>query len=80
MSSHEKEDQRLLCKIKVIHAEKRQRYGSPRIHAELKSQGEHCGQKRVARLMQANGIEASITASLNLQPLHNICLRLRQIC
>lgn len=52
------EDQRLLEKIKLIHVSKKGRYGSPRIHAELKAQGEHCSRKRVARLMNQNGIEA----------------------
>jgi putative transposase len=33
-------------------------YGSPRIHAELKEQGVHCGRKRVARLMRECGINA----------------------
>jgi len=33
-------------------------YGSPRIHAELKEQGVHCGRKRVARLMRERGINA----------------------
>lgn len=58
MSSHAKTDEHLLDKIRCIHAEKRSRYGSPRIHAELKEQGEHCGRKRVARLMRENSIEA----------------------
>ena len=58
MSSRAQEDERLLCKIKCIHAEKRSCYGSPRIHAELKEQGEHCGRKRVARLMRENDIQA----------------------
>ncbi len=31
-------------------------YGSPRIHAELKAQGIHCGRKRIVRLMQEKGI------------------------
>jgi putative transposase len=31
-------------------------YGSPRVHAELKAQGVHCGRKRVARLMRERGI------------------------
>ena len=52
------ENQRLLGKIKLIHMNKKGRYGSPRIHAELKAQGEHCSRKRVARLMNKNGIEA----------------------
>jgi putative transposase len=33
-------------------------YGSPRIHAELKAQGIHCGRKRIVRLMQEKGISA----------------------
>src|SRR6266566_382238 len=33
-------------------------YGSPRLHAELKAQGVHCGRKRVARLMRERGINA----------------------
>jgi putative transposase len=36
----------------------RQVYGSPRLHAELKEQGVHCGRKRVARLMRERGISA----------------------
>lgn len=33
-------------------------YGSPRIHAELKAQGIHCGRKQIVRLMQEKGISA----------------------
>src|SRR2546421_2391219 len=33
-------------------------YGSPRIHAELKAQGIHCGRKRIVRLMREKGISA----------------------
>jgi putative transposase len=54
------DDERLLEKIKVIHKESRQTYGSPRIHAELQSQGEVCSRKRVARLMKKAGIEAKM--------------------
>lgn len=57
-SSRSQEDERLLCKIKCIHADKRERYGSPRMHAELRGQGERCGRKRVARLMRENDIQA----------------------
>jgi transposase InsO family protein len=36
----------------------RQRYGSPRIHADLLEQDEHVSRKRVIRLMQEGGLEA----------------------
>ena len=42
----------------VIHERSRETYGSPRVYEELKAQGISCGQNRVARLMQANGIQA----------------------
>jgi putative transposase len=54
------ENKRLLGKIEVIHQESRQTYGSPRIHAELCSQGETCSRKRIARLMKKSGIEAKM--------------------
>lgn len=53
-----REDRRLLVEIKAIHQAKRGVYGSPRIHAELKSQGQCHGLKRVARLMRENDIRA----------------------
>jgi transposase InsO family protein/transposase len=53
-----REDRRLLLEIKAIHQAKRETYGSPRIHAELKAQGPRLGEKRVARLMRDNGISA----------------------
>ena len=42
--------------ITVIHAQSRQTYGAPRIHADLRAGGTRCGRKRVARLMRAAGI------------------------
>ena len=53
-----REDRRLLVEIKAIHLAKRETYGSPRIHAELKAQGLRLGEKRVARLMRDNDIRA----------------------
>lgn len=53
-----REDRRLLVEIKAIHSAKRETYGSPRVHAELKAQGLRLGEKRVARLMRAGGIRA----------------------
>jgi transposase InsO family protein len=53
-----RENRRLLVEIKAIHQAKRETYGSPRIHAELKALGLRHGEKRVARLMRDNGIRA----------------------
>ncbi len=48
----------LLVEIRAVHAEVKQRYGSPRIHAELKARGSGASVNTVARLMHANGIRA----------------------
>lgn len=51
-------DERLGLEIATIHAESRQRYGCPRIHAELAARGCRTGRKRVARLMRTRGLAA----------------------
>jgi putative transposase len=51
-SRRAREDQRLRLEIRAIHHRSRQRYGSPRVHAELKAQGIRCARKRVERLMR----------------------------
>jgi transposase InsO family protein len=53
VAKHTVEDQRLTLELTAIHAESRARYGSPRVHAELRERGRRIGRKRVARLMQA---------------------------
>jgi len=45
-------------RIRVVHAESRQRYGSPRVSRQLRAEGYPCGKNRVARLMKENGIQA----------------------
>jgi putative transposase len=57
-ASRARADDRLGLEIAAIHAESRQRYGSPRIHAELADRGGRTGRKRVARLMRARGLAA----------------------
>jgi transposase InsO family protein len=49
-------DERLGLEIAAIHAESRQRYGSPRVHAELGARGHRTSRKRVARLMRQHGL------------------------
>jgi putative transposase len=51
-------DQTLELEVVAIHRESRGRYGSPRVHAELRERGERTGRKRVARLMRAAGLRA----------------------
>jgi transposase InsO family protein len=46
------------AKIRVIHAESKEAYGSPRIHRELLEQGIQCGKNRVARLMRQESLRA----------------------
>lgn len=45
-------DAALAPRIQQIHRQSRARYGSPRIHAELRATGVRCSRKRVARLMR----------------------------
>jgi len=51
-------DRCLAVEIAAIHAESRRRYGSPRVHAELRARGHRTGRKRVGRLMHAGGLAA----------------------
>lgn len=56
-----KEDRRLTTRIREIHQEVEGRYGSPRVHQELRVLGIPCGKHRVARLMRADGLRAKST-------------------
>ncbi len=51
-------NQALLVQIRAIHAETHQRYGSPRMHAELRARGVVCTRKRVERLMRLHHLRA----------------------
>lgn len=59
-------DQDLTVRIRAVHRKSRKRYGSPRVHRELKNQGIHVGEKRVARVMRANGIRAKQTRKFHV--------------
>lgn len=56
-SARVRANQRLLVAIRGIHHQSHARYGAPRIHAELRAQGERCGRHRVARLMRQAGVQ-----------------------
>lgn len=55
-----------MTKIQGIHQQSRQTYGSPRIHAALKDQGESCSRQRVARLMKKAGVVAKMVKRLKV--------------
>jgi putative transposase len=55
-SARSTRDAELVVKIRTAHDENRRVYGRPRIHAELKDDGERVGEKRVGRLMKQEGI------------------------
>lgn len=50
------EDGVLAAEVRSIHTEHKARYGSPRIHRELRVRGHRVGRKRVARLMSSQGL------------------------
>lgn len=52
------DDALLIEKIRIVHDDSRQTYGSPRVHAALRQRGEPVSRRRVERLMQAEGIKA----------------------
>ena len=56
-SARVRANQRLLVAIRGIHQRSHACYGAPRVHAELRAQGERCGRHRVARLMQHAGLQ-----------------------
>jgi transposase InsO family protein len=60
-SARDRENQRLLEKIILIHKTSFETYGSPRIHAELKANGETCSRRRVTKLMKRHGIIAKMS-------------------
>lgn len=60
MPKRERENLRLLERIKASYVESGGVYGSPRITYELRRQGETCGENRVARLMKQAKLKANI--------------------
>jgi len=53
-----KADRLLSARIRAIYEETKGRYGSPRVHQELRALGLACGKHRTARLMRAEGLRA----------------------
>jgi len=58
VAARTRQDQVLAAAIATIYAEHHGRYGSPRVHAELRERGQRSGRKRIARLMRAQKLHA----------------------
>lgn len=54
----DREDRKLLVKIREVYQQSRGRYGSPRVYRELKEQAVRCCKHRVERLMRKDGLQA----------------------
>ena len=55
-SDHAQADAALLKRVRTGSATSRETYGAPRVHAELRADGEKHGRKRIARLMRDAGL------------------------
>jgi putative transposase len=53
-STRKQENKQLVELIKVIHQQRRETYGSPRIYLALQEKGINCSENRVARLMKTH--------------------------
>ncbi len=51
-SARARQDRELIPEIRRVHQQSKGVYGSPRVHAELKAEGQRVGRNRVARLMR----------------------------
>lgn len=58
-------DEVLAAEIREIHQEHKGRYGSPRIHRELRERGHRVSRKRVARLMRRDGLRGHTPRRFN---------------
>jgi putative transposase len=57
-SARARRDRELRVRIRASHEASRRRYGRPRIWRDLRDEGERVSEKRVGRLMRADGIHA----------------------
>ncbi len=58
VSARARRDVALGVHVAAAHEASKRRYGSPRVHAELRAQGQMVGRKRVARLMRERNLAA----------------------
>ena len=61
----------LVERIAAVHVGSRQVYGSPRVCAELRSQGVACSENTVARLMRQRGIRSKMRRKFKVSTTHS---------
>jgi transposase InsO family protein len=59
-SARAKADEKLAAEIGAVHKRTRGRYGSPRVHRELRAKGTRVSKKRVERVMRERGIRGKM--------------------
>lgn len=66
-SKRDQDNFTLLERIKAIYDQSDKTYGSPRVTAQLRSEGHECGENRVARLMRENNIASEAVKKFKVQ-------------
>jgi putative transposase len=74
-SDREQKDVALLMHVKTVFEESLKRYGSPRIHAELRKRRVICSLKRIKRLMRQAGIYAVTERKYKRRKTSEACLK-----
>lgn len=67
LSNRDKENLELIERIRSIHEESDGTYGSPRITAELRSEGVSVSENRIARLMNKEGVSSESVKKFKIQ-------------